>query len=207
MRPCLWLGAASVVLLSGCAEQPPFAWPWDQPLAKATPAPQAAPKPDNVPDVVAGDGAVSVGPEVTAPDGESAKAAAAAGVAAAPPPPNPKPATAELQAKSQLAKAPTDHDPRVLIGLDFDQASRLLGDPALREDKPPAKLWLFTGSSCSMRVFFYPTLGDTTYRVLTYEVDGDAAPKPAVNTDPETSAFARRCFGELMAQRDTKTGQ
>lgn len=196
------------MLLGGCAEQQPLVWPWDQPQAKAAPQIGREP-PSNAPEAVVGQGAISVGPEGEPSEGDAtaAQAAEAAGVVPTPPPPDPKPEIPAQTAPEQLAKAPSSHDPRVLIGLDFDQASRLLGDPALREDKPPAKLWLFTGNSCSMRVFFYPTLGDTTYRVLTYEVEGESAPKPTANNDPETSAFARRCFGELLAQRDTKTGQ
>ena len=66
-------------------------------------------------------------------------------------------------------------DPDTLVGLDFERTTALLGDPALLIEEPPAKIWAYNGASCVLHIFFYPKVGGSDFRVLTYEVKGGPA--------------------------------
>src|SRR3546814_15751462 len=66
----------------------------------------------------------------------------------------------------------------------------------------------YNGTNCVLHVFFYPKVGGTDFRVLTYEVKGGpevaAAGAGAGAGDPAKAAeakdFARLCLNELVAQ-------
>ena len=125
-----------------------------------------------------------------------------------PPAPRRKPDRAEPVARA----AP---DPDLLVGLDFEATKALLGDPALRLEQPPAKVWAYNGGSCMFSVFFYPSMDDNVFRVLTYEAAGkqpnlelqtasragDAAPGTVKIRDRASPAL-RRCFAELLHERE-----
>lgn len=101
------------------------------------------------------------------------------------------------------AQAP-EADPDTLVGLDFARTTALLGDPALLIDEPPAKIWAYNGANCVLHVFFYPKVGGTDFRVLTYEVKGGPEGSTATAGEPAQSeaakSFARLCLSELLAQ-------
>jgi len=97
-------------------------------------------------------------------------------------------------------------DPDALVGLDFERTAALLGDPTLLIERPPAKIWAYNGTSCALHVFFYPRVGGSDFRVLTYEVKGGpeapaARAGEAAKTD-QTKDFARLCLSELLAQAE-----
>jgi len=104
-----------------------------------------------------------------------------------------------------------DTDPELLVGLDFESTKALLGDPALQIEQPPAKVWAYNGGSCMFNVFFYPSMDDNTFRVLTYDVtDGEAkaATQSPSSADASTvkirdrdSPILRRCFTDLLYSR------
>ncbi len=105
----------------------------------------------------------------------------------------------------------TDVDPRRLVGLDFDGTKALLGDPAVRMDQAPAKVWAYAGGGCMFNVFFFPSLDDQVFRVLAVEVTGEPAAADAAE-DQETQAASpeamgqddravRRCFADLLQNR------
>ncbi len=114
---------------------------------------------------------------------------------------------------SQLALA--EADPERLVGLDFDATKALLGDPAQRREQPPAKVWAYDGGHCLFSVFFYPSVDDTTFRVLAYEVsEGTAAASAPEGGAPaggaeagaarirdKNSPLVRRCFADLLHSR------
>ena len=105
----------------------------------------------------------------------------------------------------EAAPAP-EVDPDALVGLDFERASALLGAPAMLIDEPPAKIWAYNGTNCVLHVFFYPKVGGSDFRVLTYEVKGGpegsaAGAGEAARTD-EAKEFARSCLNELLAQAE-----
>ena len=97
-------------------------------------------------------------------------------------------------------------DPESLVGLDFERTTALLGDPALLIEEPPAKIWAYNGSNCVLHVFFYPKVGGSDFRVLTYEVKGGPEGETAKAGDaaktPEAKEFARLCLSELLAQAE-----
>jgi len=124
-----------------------------------------------------------------------------------PPPPLPIRKPEVPQAAIEALRAP-QVDPDSLVGLDFQRTTALLGDPALLIEEPPAKIWAYNGASCALHIFFYPKVGGTDFRVLTYEVKGgpDGAPAKAGETakTAEAKDFARLCLSELLAQAEAK---
>ena len=126
-----------------------------------------------------------------------------------PPAPRRKPERAEPAVRAEP-------DPNLLVGLDFEATKALLGDPALRLEQPPAKVWAYNGGSCMFSVFFYPSMDDNVFRVLTYEVT-DKEPEIEIQTASRTGDSAtgtvkirdrahpalRRCFAELLHERET----
>ncbi len=139
--------------------------------------------------------------------------AASSRPSAAPPPPRRKP-----EAISELTLA--EADPERLVGLDFDAAKALLGDPAAKHEEPPAEVWAYQGGTCSFNLFFYPSVDDKVFRVLAYEVTKEAPPagetplsgetppsgeraaeaaEPgAVKVPDKDNPMVRRCFAELL---------
>ena len=158
---------------------------------------------DALPDAMQ-DGAVRVEPPVS-PAGEPEEDVMVVEHAAEPPTPRRKPAQAgdpDVQ----------PFDPELLVGLDFEATKTLLGTPAVQIEQPPAKVWAYTGGGCTFSVFFYPSVDDQEFRVLTYEATGTEAdlgqPSDArAGSRPTTirdydSALLRRCFAELLHKRD-----
>lgn len=116
---------------------------------------------------------------------------------AKPPPPLPirKP---EVPQEALAVTQVPEMDPDSLVGLDFERTTALLGEPALLIEQPPAKIWAYNGANCVLHVFFYPKVGGSDFRVLTYEVKGgteNEAAEPA-----RSKEFARHCLGELLTQ-------
>jgi hypothetical protein len=113
-----------------------------------------------------------------------------------PPPPHPprKPATpATLAALIPKAVPPAAEQQGFdqLQGLDRDQTTSLLGEPAERAEAPPAVLWRYASRGCALDVYFYLDLESREMRVLHYEVrntDGSKRPQ-------------QKCYDELIAAR------
>ena len=141
---------------------------------------------------------------------------------AAPPLPRRKPEAIsdKPEAISELTLA--EADPERLVGLDFDAAKALLGDPAAKHEEPPAEIWAYEGGICMFNLFFYPSVDDKVFRVLAYQVTDEAGalglrwlrdPPDAVPEAPPQAAarvpkvldkddsVVRRCFAELLHNR------
>jgi len=116
-----------------------------------------------------------------------------------PPPPLPIRKPEVPLAAVEVAKAP-EVEPDSLVGLDFERTTALLGEPALLIEEPPAKIWAYNGASCVLHIFFYPKVGGTDFRVLTYEVKGGA--EDQAPSDAESKDFARLCLSELLVQAE-----
>jgi hypothetical protein len=70
------------------------------------------------------------------------------------------------------AAAPAaDYDPDRLVGLSEADAMSLLGPPVEKSDSPPSRVWTYRSQTCDVKLFFYPEVGGTTYRTLTYEIN------------------------------------
>ena len=118
----------------------------------------------------------------------------------------------EPEAISELTLA--EADPERLVGLDFDAAKALLGDPAAKHEEPPAEIWAYEGGTCMFNLFFYPNVDDKVFRVLAYEVTeetpiagetppsgetvAEAAEPGAVKVRDKDNPMVRRCFAELL---------
>jgi len=106
--------------------------------------------------------------------------------------------------KPELAVTPAD--PTKLVGLDFVAAKALLGEPAEQHEEPPARVWAYDGRVCQLSVFFYPSVEDNVFRVLTYEVE-DAAEAAAEGAETQLSeARASRCLAEVLQARQPDNG-
>lgn len=109
------------------------------------------------------------------------------------------------QAAIEMTQKP-QADPDALVGLDFERTTALLGDPALLIDEPPAKIWAYNGANCVLHVFFYPKVGGSDFRVLTYEVKGGPEASAPRAGEPAQAAeakdFARLCLSELLTQAE-----
>lgn len=140
---------------------------------------------------------------------------AGSGEAQVPPMPRRKPS--EVAA---LRAGALDVDPDRVVGLDFNATEALLGVPAARVEQPPAKVWAYNGGHCVLNVFFYPSLGDNVFRVLTYEVTSGENAAGSGNPDLNSGARAagtapagdslktagnaekvRRCFADVLSKK------
>ena len=210
MKRRLSVVALASLALGACADlsalEDRLAKGWADPAKRAEPVP--APAPYVVADVDSGEDAIDWGAGARSPNKAQASSTK-------PPAPRRKPDREEPVARA-------DPDPNLLVGLDFEATKALLGDPALKMEQPPAQVWAYNGSSCQFSVFFYPSMDDSVFRVLTYEVT-DKEPTLPVQTaagsggtnvasaTPETGAVKirdraspvlRRCFAQLLHGRE-----
>ena len=95
--------------------------------------------------------------------------------AAAAPVPAEKPAQFATTAPEPVPAGPPGPDPKELVGLDFAQTQRLLGQPSRQEEKPPAKVWVYNGTDCDLTIFFYADINTREFRALTYEIKNHLA--------------------------------
>lgn len=111
------------------------------------------------------------------------------------PPPVPKeslPLPKHKPTMAAVAAAPppaaVGPDPKELVGLGFRETEALLGVPSKQEEKPPAKVWTYSGSSCELNIFFYADINTRQFRALTYEVKDTQA----------TGGTDGQCLAQLM---------
>lgn len=176
-------------LLPGCAELG-MDWPvWpqeDKPpvIVEAEPPPPRVPVPT---------------PELAEPEPQAPPDAQLAALPRITPPPR-KPAPPP---RAAAAPPPSDSaiDPAVLVGLDQKSLAKTLGEPSVKQEEAPAKVWRYTGDNCVFSVFFYLDIHDQTFRAVSFE-SGDKTDR---TTDGKTSGkggdddAAKRCLAEILA--------
>jgi hypothetical protein len=95
------------------------------------------------------------------------------------PPPAPPPEAVPLpghKPEPAGALAPTiGEGAKELVGLGFGETEALLGRPSKEDEKPPAKVWTYSGTDCELTIFFYADINTQEFRALTYEVTGNEA--------------------------------
>jgi hypothetical protein len=127
-----------------------------------------------------------------APSGATAPAQTTAAPALPPPPPEPAPLPAQKPAQvattAPIAAPPPGPDPKQLVGLDFAQTQHLLGKPTKQDEKPPAKVWTYSGTECDLTIFFYADINTRQFRALTYEIKNHQA----------TEGTDDQCLAHLM---------
>jgi len=68
------------------------------------------------------------------------------------------------------------------------QIERLLGPPTSRSDKPPAKVWTYETSECTVSIFFYADVNTRVFRSLTY----------AITNGGQEGGSEEQCLAPLM---------
>lgn len=59
--------------------------------------------------------------------------------------------------------------PLSLVGLNLDEAQRLLGPPDMQENGQPSRIWQYVDNGCQIRLHFYYDLKTRLYRLLHFE--------------------------------------
>lgn len=79
-------------------------------------------------------------------------------------------------------------DPADLLGLDRLQVAKLLGNPSLLREEPPAEVWLYKGRLCVLHLFLYEQASSPDYAVRYFEVRGTG----------DASVGQGRCYASLL---------
>ena len=82
--------------------------------------------------------------------------------------------------------------PAELICLEPTQTVAVLGEPSLRLQDPPAQVWQYNATECTLRLHFYRDIITQQFRALSYEIE---------NTDTENVDAERRCLNDIISGR------
>lgn len=127
----------------------------------------------------------------------------------------PLPIPAKKPSSEILLASRPDLNPERLIGLSLVEAEALLGEPALQDEKPPAKVWTYNAQSCVLNIFFYADISTRDFRALTYEIrkENEATHEQAANAEAQTAVNKggegrseiadRQCLAELIKEHAT----
>lgn len=77
-----------------------------------------------------------------------------------------------------------------VIGLELEEVRRLLGEPTLKLDEPPARIWQYQTASCTLRLTFFPEVKTQRYRTLSVQLG---------NSDEDTEDAKSRCLNAVRA--------
>lgn len=80
-------------------------------------------------------------------------------------------------------------DVESIVGYPEEELRRLLGEPSLIEERPPAFTWQYASETCTLDLTFFLEVGTNTYRVLSYDLK---------TSREDTSDVDRRCLTELL---------
>jgi hypothetical protein len=109
--------------------------------------------------------AAQTAPQGAAPQGTAPEAVSGQGTQKAP-----SAQTAGLPPAGGAGALPVT-DAAHLVGLSQSDVTVLFGPPAESKDLPPSKVWTYHSPVCDMKLFFYPEVGRSTFRALTYQID------------------------------------
>ncbi|WP_119458508.1 hypothetical protein [Rhodospirillaceae bacterium SYSU D60014] len=127
----------------------------------------------------------------------------------------PLPIPARKPSSETLLASRPDLNPERLIGLSLVEAEALLGEPALQDEKPPAKVWTYNAQSCVLSIFFYADISTRDFRALTYEIrkEKEATHEEAAIAETQTASNKggegrseiadRQCLAELIKEHAT----
>ena len=85
-------------------------------------------------------------------------------------------------APAASADAPPVADLGHLVGLSQTDTMKLFGPPAERKNLPPSQIWTYHSTVCDVKLFFYPEIGKSAFRALTYQIDERGAYDATHNT-------------------------
>lgn len=178
----LMLGLALAVApgLSSCASLGLFQSE-PQRVAEAPPAPPAVvepPRPTEFPELAVGAQIVDTPMMAEEPQVAEAPAADAAPRARAPAPRRPPPnRQASLQPPAPPVAPPRTVEPAELVGFNFDSVLAVLRQPDTVERNALSVVWTYSGSDCTLQLYFYPDIQTAVFRLLKYELKGSSGEK------------------------------
>ena len=174
------LAVGIVPILSSCASLGLFQNE-PQMVAEAPPEPPAVvepPRPTEFPELAVG--AQIVDAPMIAEEPQSAEAPAANEAprerTAAPRRPAPN-RQASLQPPSPPATPPRTVEPAELVGFNFDSVLTVLRQPDTVERNALSVVWTYSGSDCTLQLYFYPDIQTAVFRLLKYELKGASGEK------------------------------
>ena len=178
----LLLGLAIAVApgLSSCASLGLFQSE-PQMVAEGPPAPPVVvepPRPMEFPELAVGAQIVDAPMMAEAPQAAEAPTAdeAPRARAAAPRRPAP-PRQASLQPPAPPVALPRTVEPAELVGFNFDSVLTVLRQPDTVERNALSVVWTYSGSDCTLQLYFYPDIQTAVFRLLKYELKGSGGEK------------------------------
>lgn len=90
-------------------------------------------------------------------------------------------------------------DIATLIGHNEATVLSRLGEPALRQDEPPARVWQYAGRACAVDLVFFFDMESGEHRLALFRPAGPAA------SAVEMPAAKDRCPHESLAQLDRRS--
>jgi len=109
-----------------------------------------------------------------------------------------QPSKAQVAAVPPAKPAPKPNlfDPRRLVGLDQVTVEDTMGKPEGIYQEPPATVWSYKGTDCTLDVYFYLDIGSNKLRALSYDAKTEA------KTDRDGAI--RVCVGRIQAENRAK---
>lgn len=77
---------------------------------------------------------------------------------------------ASLQPPSGPEIAPRTVEPAELVGFNFDSVLEVLRQPDAVEKNALSVVWTYSGSDCTLQLYFYPDIQTAVFRLLKYEL-------------------------------------
>jgi hypothetical protein len=162
---------AIAAALAGCANYgEPVISRSSRPLVQA-PQPAQLPKPALKPAPEPGPTTPGPAAQPPAPQASPAEAGAQSTAQASPESRASQTANQPASAPTTAAPAPAVPEPAQLVGLSQADAGKIFGPPVERSDSPPSQIWTYRSDICDLKLYFYPEVGGSAYRALTYQID------------------------------------
>jgi hypothetical protein len=77
---------------------------------------------------------------------------------------------ASAQPTNPPATAPRTIEPSELVGYNFDSVLAVLRQPDAVERNALSVVWTYSGSDCTLQLYFYPDIQTAVFRLLKYEL-------------------------------------
>ena len=82
------------------------------------------------------------------------------------------PRQVSAQPSNPPAAAPKTVEPAELVGYNFDSVLAVLRQPDAVERNALSVVWTYSGSDCTLQLYFYPDIQTAVFRLLKYELKG-----------------------------------
>jgi hypothetical protein len=150
-------------------------------VSEALPGPPVVaepPRPAEFPELAVGAQIVDVPNTAEMPPATEPQVASAAPPARSPMPRRPAPPRqASAQPPSPPVAPPRAVEPAELVGYNFDSVLAVLRQPDAVERNALSVVWTYSGSECTLQLYFYPDIQTAVFRLLKYELKGATGEK------------------------------